>query len=127
MKVAGGAVAVAVALVGVLASGVVMADGNKLLEQCQQAVRAMDKIPTTSVDLLGIGRCMGMVEGVRSTMVIYKSVLPDNQKVCLPKQGIDNGQAARILEKFLHDNPAMLNENETFLTILAFKQAYPCE
>lgn len=117
----------AVALVGALASGAVLADGNKLLEQCQQAVRAMDKVTTPSIDLLGVGRCMGMVEGVRNTMVIFKSALPDNLKVCFPKQGIDNGQAARILEKFLHDNPAMLDQNETFLTIVAFKQAYPCE
>lgn len=120
-------VAAAIALAGMLASGGAMADGNKLLEQCQQAVRAMDNIPTPSIDLLGVGRCLGMVEGVRNTMVIFKSVLPDNMKVCFPKQGIDNGQATRILEKFLHDNPAMLDQNDTFLTIVAFKQAYPCE
>ncbi|KJZ44858.1 Rap1a/Tai family immunity protein [Pseudomonas fluorescens] len=118
---------VAVALVGMMASGTALADGNKLLEQCQQAVRAMDNIPSSSIDLLGVGRCLGIVEGVRNTMVIYKSALPDNMKVCFPKQGIDNGQATRILEKFLHDNPAMLDQNETFLTIVAFKQAYPCK
>ncbi|CAN2967078.1 hypothetical protein METHPM2_110017 [Pseudomonas sp. PM2] len=87
----------------------------------------MDKVPTPSIDLLGVGRCIGMVEGVRNTMVIFKSALPDNLKVCFPKQGINNGQATRILEKFLHDNPAMLDQDETFLTIMAFKQAYPCE
>ncbi|MGW8464608.1 Rap1a/Tai family immunity protein [Pseudomonas sp. CLCA07] len=119
--------AAAIALVGILVSGAALADGNKLLEVCQQAVRAMDKVPTPSIDLLGVGRCIGMVEGVRNTMVIFKSALPDNLKVCFPKQGINNGQATRILEKFLHDNPAMLDQDETFLTIMAFKQAYPCE
>ncbi len=116
-----------IAVVGMLVSGAALADGNKLLEVCQQAVRAMDKVPTPSIDLLGVGRCIGMVEGVRNTMVIFKSALPDNLKVCFPKQGINNGQATRILEKFLHDNPAMLDQDETFLTIMAFKQAYPCE
>jgi hypothetical protein len=119
--------AAAIALAGMLVSGAALADGNKLLEVCQQAVRAMDKVPTPSIDLLGVGRCIGMVEGVRNTMVIFKSALPDNLKVCFPKQGINNGQATRILEKFLHDNPAMLDQDETFLTIVAFKQAYPCE
>jgi hypothetical protein len=119
--------AAAIALAGMLVSGAALADGNKLLEVCQQAVRAMDKVPTPSIDLLGVGRCIGMVEGVRNTMVIFKSALPDNLKVCFPKQGINNGQATRILEKFLHDNPAMLDQDETFLTIMAFKQAYPCE
>lgn len=125
MKTAG--IAAAVALVGVLGCGTATADGNKLLQQCQQAVRAMDNPTIPATDLLGLGRCMGMVEGVRNTMVIFKTALPDNLQACFPKQGINNGQATRILDKFLHDNPAMLDQDETFLTILAFKEAYPCK
>jgi len=84
------------ALVSVFGCGTASADGNTLLQQCQQAVRTMDDPTTRPTDLLGIGRCMGMVEGVMKTITIFKSTLPDNLKVCFPKQGINNGQAARI-------------------------------
>lgn len=114
-------------LVGAFVSGSAEADGNTLLQQCQQAVRAMDDPAAQQSDVLGIGRCVGMVEGVRNTMQIYMSALPDNFKVCFPKRGINNGQAMRIVDKFLHDNPEILEQNDTFLTMLAFKTAYPCK
>lgn len=60
-------------------------------------------------------------------MVILNSALPDNIKVCFPKNGIDNGQTVRIVDKFLHDNPAMLDQPDTFLVMVALKQAYPCK
>jgi hypothetical protein len=114
-------------LVGILGSGSALADGNKLLENCQQAVRAIDKTTNPSDEALFVGRCFGMVEGVRNTMVILNSALPDKIKVCFPKNGIDNGQAVRIVDKFLRDNPAMLDQPDTFLIMVAFKQAYPCK
>lgn len=116
-----------IALPAVLVSGGAMADGNTFLQQCQQSVRAMDDPTPRPTDILGIGRCIGMVEGVMNTMTIFKSSLPDNLQVCFPKNGINNGQAARIVNKFLHDNPKMLDQNVTFLTIVAFRAAYPCK
>jgi hypothetical protein len=120
-------IALGIALVGVLGCGQALADGNKLLEHCQQAMRAMDKTAVSADEPMSIGRCFGMVEGVRNTLVILNSKLPDNLKVCFPKKGIDNGQAVRIVDKFLRDNPAMLDQPDTFLVMVAFKNAYPCQ
>ena len=121
----------AIALAGMLASGGAMADGNDLLRRCQIAVQSVDS-PNTNLHLtpkdgVEAGRCLGMVEGVWSTLKIYEDVTPKNHKVCLPNEGLKSMQAIRIVDKFLRDNPAKLNETETFLTILAFKQAYPCK
>ncbi|WP_454834922.1 Rap1a/Tai family immunity protein [Pseudomonas lini] len=119
-------IAAGVVLVAALGCGQALADGYNLLEHCQQAVRAMDKTLAPTDEPMSIGRCFGMVEGVRNTLVILNSKLPDNFKVCFPKKGIDNGQAVRIVDKFLRDNPAMLDQPDTFLVMMAFKQAYPC-
>jgi hypothetical protein len=119
-------IAAVVALVASVGCGQATADGNKLLGDCQQAVRAMDKTTNPSDEALFVGRCFGMVEGVRNTMGILNSGLPENMKVCFPKNGIDNGQAIRIVDKFLRDNPAMLDKPDAYLTMAAFKQAYPC-
>jgi hypothetical protein len=118
----------AVALVGMLLSCMAQAtDGNVLLKNCQAVVRLMDKEQVSSADSMDVGQCFGMVEGVRGVLFIYEKSIPKNLRVCLPEGGINNGQAARIVSKYLHDNPAQLNEDATLLTILAFKTAYPCK
>lgn len=73
------------------------------------------------------GSCLGMVEGVRNTMLILNSSLPEKMKICLPPTGIKNGQAVRVVVKYLNDNPEKLNEDSTLLTMLAIAHAYPCK
>jgi hypothetical protein len=117
-----------VALVGMLGSGGAHAtDGNNLLHSCQTVIRLMDNEKVSAGDSMDAGQCFGMVEAVRGVLFIYDQQIPQNLRVCIPAGGINNGQAARIVSKYLHDNPAQLNEDATLLTILAFKQAYPCK
>jgi hypothetical protein len=117
-----------VAAVGMLGSGAALAtDGNTLLKNCQAVVRLMDNEQVSNTNSMEVGHCFGMVEGVRGTLFIYEESIPKNLRVCLPEGGINNGQAARIISKYLHDNPASLNEDATLLAILAFKTAYPCK
>lgn len=126
MKVAG--IAAAVALVGMLvSSGAQATSGDALLKNCQAAVRMMDSERLPSNDSLGVGQCFGLMEGVKSMLVFYEESIPSNQRACIPNGGINNGQAARIASKYLHDNPAKLNMDATLLTILAFRDAYPCK
>jgi hypothetical protein len=116
----------AVALIGTLASGSAMADGNKFLASCQDVVRHMDNENAKNLDLMGMGQCFGMLEGVRATLMVVNEALPPKARFCFPKGGINNGQAARIVTKYLRDNPAELHEPEAFLVISAYKQAFPC-
>ncbi|PYY69967.1 hypothetical protein CRX42_13760 [Pseudomonas jessenii] len=115
------------ALMGMLEGGTANADGNDLLKSCQAAVRMMDTDNLPPNDSFEVGQCFGIVEGVRGVLFIYEDKIPESLRVCLPKGGINNGQAARIVSKYLHDNPKDLNLDSTLLTILALKTAYSCK
>lgn len=117
--------AVAALAVMVGCNGAYAADGNELLLQCQATVKRLDG--DTSVDRLDVGLCLGMVEGVRTMMIIDNEALPANLKNCLPEQGINNGQAARIVAKFLQENPAVLHLPAVDLTRYALMHAFPCK
>lgn len=106
-----------------LSTPVCYADGNKLLEQCTAAERFIDTQELR--DQASIGLCFGLIQGVRDTMQFMEN--GGSIKACFPKGGINNGQAARIVTSYLKKNPASLHENEVFLTILAFVDAYPCK
>jgi hypothetical protein len=107
-----------------LAASAALADGNKLLSQCQDAEYYLDTKEVRSE--LSIGRCMGLLQGVRNTMVILDTALELPLRTCWPKDGINNGQAVRIVVRYLKDNPEQLHQDEVFLTLLAYKAAYPC-
>lgn len=126
MKVAG--VVVAVALTGMLASGGAQAtDGNTLLKDCQATIRLLDTKQASPNETIGIGQCFGMVEAARSALVIFEDQIPKSFRGCVPNGGITNGQSVRIVNKYLHDNPAKLNQDATMLILLAYHEAFPCE
>ena len=118
----------AIALVGMLGYGVAMAtDGNALLSDCQATIRLLDTKQALPNETIGIGQCFGMVEAVKSTLIIFEDQIPKNVRGCVPNGGINNGQAVRIVNKYLHDHPAKLNQDATMLILLAYHEAFPCE
>lgn len=103
------------------------ADGNTLVGDCMLFERYEAKAVTlTQAEYFQLGRCLGAVEGVRNTMLVYRSMLPPALKVCMPDGGIANGQAVRIALRYLRDNPASLHEDSSVLLMKAFHQAFPC-
>lgn len=100
-------------------------DGNQLITACQTVIKYMDG--TKNVNSYDFGYCIGIVEAVEGSMIILNDSLPTKLKTCFPEDGITNGQKARIVVKSLQENPATLNQPATYLTMLAFKTAYPCE
>lgn len=119
-------IAVVVALVGLMASGSAMADGSELLRQCQIAVMNIDAGVGGNYDT---GLCFGMIQGVTESILILNDNLPKDLKFCMPvgSEGISRGQSVRIVTKFLRDNPVRLNEHDSLLVMMAYKQAYPCK
>ncbi|MNO49574.1 hypothetical protein D3C76_399290 [compost metagenome] len=115
-----------VVLVGTLASGSAIAqDGNKLLDYCQAAIRFDD---TKKVDEeVSIGYCLGLMQGVRSLIVYTNTGIPIEKQTCLPLSGISNGQTARVVVKYLKENPEQLHQDEGILTLLALRHAFPCK
>ena len=109
-----------------LSPGVAYASGNKLLSQCNAAIDFMDNQPADP-DFLALGYCLGMMQGVTNTNAMYEVQLGKDALFCAPKSGLSNGQAARIVVKYLKDNPEELHRHSTVLVLSAFVEAYPCE
>ncbi|SDW30438.1 hypothetical protein SAMN05444064_10219 [Pseudomonas syringae] len=118
----------AVSLWTIVVSGTVSAaasDGNQLITACQAVVKYMDGNKNT--DSYDFGYCIGIVEATEGSLMILNDVLPKQFKTCYPTTGTTNGQKARIVVKFLQENPAMLNQPATYLAMYAYKAAYPCQ
>lgn len=113
----------AVALVGMIASGASMADGNDLLAECSEAIRFQEtriiRDPSAS------SYCNGQVIGVMNTMYLLDEFLPKEVKTCLPPELLTK-QAVRIVVKHLKDNPTTLHLPSTHLILGALHSAYPC-
>jgi hypothetical protein len=102
------------------------ADGNELLKQCGTVVAFLDGAEADiSKDGL-VQFCAGFMQGITQTNLVYQKVLNNNAQFCLPTGGVTNGQAARIVVKYLRDHPEDLHRNEFVLAFWAFKEAFPC-
>ncbi|WP_159815019.1 Rap1a/Tai family immunity protein [Pseudomonas sp. 18058] len=118
--------AAAIALLGLIGSNVALAgDGNQLLTTCQVVIKFLDG--EKKVDPFDIGYCTGIVEGVEGSIFILNDSLPANLKTCYPDTGINNGQKARIIVKYLRENPDQLHMPAAALAMIAYKNAYPCK
>lgn len=121
-------VALASTLISVVAMAAAPNDGNALISKCKAALRVMDgKKIDVGDDQVAIGQCLGLVEGVRNTQIYLNSYLEKDLQICWPDAGINNGQAIRILVKYLDDHPAILHMDQTLLTMKAFDESYPCK
>lgn len=113
-----------IALVGMLASGGAMADGNELLQQCQAAVDRSSG--GDYVSGYESGYCYGTINGVVGSIQTLNQYLVPEERTCLPDQ-MKQSQGARIVLKFLRDHPASLGRGGPFLVLAAFQDAYPCK
>lgn len=119
-------IAVVVALVGLMVSGIAMADGNDLLKHCQSAIRYLD---SDGKDGSGYstGYCLGVINGVTSLRGLTNPSLPKQSQTCLPLQQVSVLQAARISVKFMTEYPEKLNADDGILVLAALQRAYPCK
>jgi hypothetical protein len=118
-----------VALSFFLAFSPAWADGNKLLEGCQNAERILDDKgkELSPNQITSANFCAGIVQGVGTTYFTLGPSLPQGQKPCFPAGGIKNEQGVRIVLKFLRDNPNILDINESLVALAAFKAAFQCK
>lgn len=121
-------IAATVTLIAALGCGEAAAKttGNELLNYCQTMIRVMDNGTTTQSleEAFNAGQCLGFVSGVRNASEL--SLVPEPIRSCTP-QSATMGQLARVITKYLKDNPSELNLDQTFLAMLALKGAYPCK
>ena len=102
--------------------------GNDLLEQCNTAIRFSDNGKlgeATASEAFRIGFCLGLVHGAVETIRAQQIGFGHTEFGCIP-DAIENGQAARIVVKYLKEHPDQLHQDDALLAISALRQAYPC-
>lgn len=97
-------------------------DGNELLRQCQDALSDN----ADSVNLLNTGMCFGTITGVSDTVVGLQASKVMSPILCIP-DGVTTGQMARIVVKYLEENPKDLNLKGATLAFAAIVTTYPCK
>ena len=112
-------------VVALHSNAAVASDGNRLLQACGDVERFKDGGNSRS-NLMGIGFCFGLMEGITFSNELYKLRAPGKEFLCLPKGGVTNGQAARVVLRYLRDHPEQLHENAFFLAVMALRDAFPC-
>ncbi|MFL6437689.1 MAG: Rap1a/Tai family immunity protein [Terriglobales bacterium] len=93
-------------------------DGNRLLQQCDEESRAF---------------CSGYVAAAMDSNNTFLNSMQATMKqhvspmYCLPKDGIDLGQAVRIIVKWLHNHPEKLHLRGDTLVWESLRDAFPCK
>jgi hypothetical protein len=72
-------------------------------------------------DLLRQGQCVGMVE----TLNQLAAFMPSAVASCSP-DSVTVGQAVTVVVRWLNQRPNRWNENFMMLTLLALRDAWPC-
>jgi len=101
-----------------------MADGNKLLLECQDGISSMSG--GAAKNPVGVGHCVGVLQATIDTLDILHEAGGTPKFVCVPEGGIPMVQSMRIVVQSLEEHPQSLHLNESVLVVAALKNAFPC-
>ncbi len=118
-------------------STVFAATAEQLLDNCRFAIRVHETGSPMSPGekrtpvILGeratkAGFCIGFISGFVGAGNIYNEFGEGRKIYCVP----DNTtwtQGAKIIIKYLENNPADLSSSDVFVTTVALKKAFPCK
>jgi len=74
--------------------------------------------------------CLNYVVGFKDALYASQIFQEKNGSVpftCLPENNLNNGQALRIVIKYIQDNPQLLDRPQAAVVFNAFFYAYPCK
>lgn len=117
-------------------STVFAATGEQLFDSCKFAIRvdetgsSMAPGERKDPEVLGdrsvrVGYCIGFITGMVGTANMYNEFSEGRKMFCVPKNATWK-QTAKIIIKYLEDNPAELHSSDVFVTTVALKKAFPC-
>lgn len=101
-------------------------DGSALLATCSAAVKELDGEKISQQEALGSLYCVAYVSGFLDATSLAAKFTAGRRSICMPDNGITNGQAARILVKYLRENPQTLHESGRLSLYIALAKAFPC-
>lgn len=71
--------------------------------------------------------CIGYVSGFLDAQTLLASAPAQGRQLCLPKDGISNDQAVRLVLKWLDDRPETLHESARTAVFGALMTAFACK
>ena len=105
--------------------------GHDLLIDCRNLVET-EAIETVEKEkLLGMGYCIGLIDGLITFNYVYEAVLEQEGdaeivQMCLPAR-LSTRQSAKVIVKYLEDNPDRMDESGQALAAQALVDAFPCD
>ncbi len=113
------------ALFALCVSAGALADGNKLLLECQDGINSMSG--GVAQNGVGVGHCVGVLQATMDTLDLFHEAGGLPRLVCVPEGGIPMIQSMRIIVQSLQAHPESLHLNESVLVVAALKNAFPCQ
>jgi hypothetical protein len=103
-------------------------NGNELLRKCNATVTLADNAADLSADeAMQAIFCTGYLDGFLDAHQLSVDVGKGRPFFCLPKEGIQVIQAARIVTKWLKAHPEELHESGRASVAIAIAQVFPCQ
>ena len=99
--------------------------GASVVDSGTDAQRSCELLVQGSFRDHGEARSAGSCEGMIETTMLFSPNLPANTRACPPAQG-SVLQSAKVLLRYLDNNPDRLNEPGITVAIEAFRDAWPC-
>jgi hypothetical protein len=99
--------------------------GNELLKLCRDKGQYIDPY--------GIGRCDGLLQGIRNMNDLTNAMIEFHsknkipmRKTCLPKE-VTLGQLNKIVKKWFNEHPENLHKDFALQYLTIIRETFPCE
>ncbi len=102
-------------------------DGSFFLRACEAAEKQSDGAKLSQEESLLALYCASYVSGFLDAMSLTVTTTKGTKIVCTPERGITLDQAARILVKYLRENPETLHQSGRTSLYVALAKAFPCK
>jgi Rap1a immunity proteins len=112
-------------VVAALTLSVVGRSSATVVDKGTDIQRSCELLVQDSFHDYGEARSAGSCEGMIETAMLFSPNLPADVRACPPAQG-STLQSAKVLLRYLENNPDRLNEPGITIAIEAFRDAWPC-
>jgi Rap1a immunity proteins len=112
-------------IVAGVALSVIGKAGATVVDKGSDAQKSCQLLVQDSFRDQGEARSAGSCEGMIETAMLFSPNLPADVRACPPAQG-SVLQSAKVLLRYLDNNPDRVNEPGITIAIEAFRDAWPC-
>jgi hypothetical protein len=106
----------------------IIATGNDMLPFCilaEQIITGQSNTPpATTLDAYKMGRCNGMVQGIR--YLTNSATRAGDYPTCMPDT-VTPGQLLSVVVRYMRNHPEHLHRQFELLVFDAYKAAWPCK